>query len=261
MSLMQSGEIFERFVKAWTDKIFHLETTVTSRIEGSHSTIKAYLQTSTGDLYQVCSTITLVITNQKKEIDAITASEQIYILAFVHNNALYTNLQGKVSSFALNKINEQYQKANNATAQEPLPPCTRSFARTMGLPCAHDIQNMRNKHPPTPQIDDNNFHHKDSLQPLLQILERRYHEWSEHQQIAICKTLNNIIDASLTVLQNPQVVRTKGCPSGAPNRQQTNTTRRDPSGFELVEHKVRQYSCCNQPGHNAHTCLTRNSME
>ncbi|CAG8728664.1 3049_t:CDS:2, partial [Cetraspora pellucida] len=87
----------ERFVKAWTDKIFHLGTTVTSCIESSHSTIKAYLQTST---------------------------KQIYIPAFVHNNALYANLWGKVSSFALNKINEQYQKANNATAQEPLPPCT-----------------------------------------------------------------------------------------------------------------------------------------
>ncbi|CAG8690044.1 5805_t:CDS:1, partial [Cetraspora pellucida] len=100
-----------------------------------------------------------------------------------------------------------------------------------------------------------------SLQPFLQILKQRYHEWPEHQQIAVYKTLNDIIDASLTVLQNLQVVRTKRHPSGAPNWQQTNTTKRDPSGFELVEHKVRQCNHYNQPSHNARTCLTRNSTE
>ncbi|CAG8497497.1 8073_t:CDS:1 [Cetraspora pellucida] len=117
----------------------------------------------------------------------MTASEQIHISAFVHNNALYANLWGKVSSFALNKINKQYQKANYVTAQELLPPCTRFFTRTIGLSCVYDIQNLRNhqslllkvihrhwwiqEHPPTSQIDDNNFHYKDSLQSLLQILK------------------------------------------------------------------------------------------
>ncbi|CAG8447912.1 2163_t:CDS:2 [Cetraspora pellucida] len=116
-------------------------------------------------------------------------------------------------------------------------------------------------HPSTPQIDDNNFYYEDLLQPLLQILEQRYHEWPKHQQIAVCKTLNDIIDALLTVLQNPQIVCTKEHSSDASNQQQTNTTRRDPSKFKLVEHKVRQCSYCNQPSYNARTCLTKNSIE
>ncbi|CAG8606737.1 6636_t:CDS:1, partial [Dentiscutata heterogama] len=52
-------------------------------------------------------------------------------------------------------------------------------------------------------------------------------------------------------LQNPQVVRTKGHPPGAPNNQQTNTTRREPSGFEFVEPRTKQCSICKQSGHNA----------
>ncbi|CAG8446966.1 15899_t:CDS:2 [Dentiscutata heterogama] len=60
-------------------------------------------------------------------------------------------------------------------------------------------------------------------------------------------------------LREPQVVRTKGHPSGAQNWQLTSLTTRDPSGFELVDNKVRQYSICKQPGHNTRTCLNRST--
>jgi len=40
---------------------------------------------------------------------------------------LYANIKGKISIFALKKINEQYQKAAHATTKEPLPPCTGTF--------------------------------------------------------------------------------------------------------------------------------------
>ncbi|CAG8809284.1 19847_t:CDS:2, partial [Cetraspora pellucida] len=98
----------EKFVAAWTNLYFHLGTTVTSRVEGAHSTFKAYLQVSTGDLYWVVS-------NQKKEFDAMVASERIHIPLFALNNPLYMNIKGKVTTFALRKINEQHQKANRAT--------------------------------------------------------------------------------------------------------------------------------------------------
>ncbi|CAG8599308.1 12566_t:CDS:2 [Ambispora gerdemannii] len=42
-----------------------------------------------------------------------------------------------------------------------------------------------------------------------------------------------MINTPAMVLQNPKVVSTKGRPSGITNRQETNSTRRDPSGFEL----------------------------
>ncbi|CAG8711484.1 8912_t:CDS:1, partial [Cetraspora pellucida] len=128
----------------------------------------------------------------------------------------------------------------------------------MGLPCAHYIQNLDanqsilleniHKHwwiqgcPPIPQIRENIFHHEDLLEPLLQNLEERYQEWPEHQRAAARETLNNMIDSPIMALRDPQVINTKGRPSDAPNRQPTNTTRRDPSGFEFVDHRTRQCS-------------------
>ncbi|CAG8503200.1 12601_t:CDS:2 [Cetraspora pellucida] len=96
------------------------------------------------------------------------------------------------------------------------------------------------------------------LQPLLQTLQEKYEEWPEHQQVAVREKLNNMINTPLTTLQNPQVVRTRGRPPGALNRRTNNSTRRDPSGFELVDRRVRRCTHCKQPGHYASTCPNRN---
>ncbi|CAB5383776.1 unnamed protein product [Rhizophagus irregularis] len=60
----------EKFVKAWTNGFFHLGTTVTSRVEGAHSNLKANLQVSTGDLYRVHAVISLMVTIKKKKLAA-----------------------------------------------------------------------------------------------------------------------------------------------------------------------------------------------
>ncbi|CAG8745197.1 1051_t:CDS:2, partial [Cetraspora pellucida] len=159
----------EKFVKAWTNELLHLETTVTSRIEGSYATLKAYLQMSAGDLHHVYTAISLA---------------------------------GRVLTFALKKINDQYQKAKNATPQE-------------------------------------------------------YQEWPEFQQLAAQDTLKSFIDEPSMALQNPDIVHTKGQPSRAPNNQKVNSTKRDPSGFELVDPKARHCAICRQPRHNAHTCINK----
>ncbi|CAG8663420.1 765_t:CDS:2, partial [Ambispora gerdemannii] len=191
---------------------------------------------------------------------------------FAHNNLLYVNIRDKVSTFALKKVNEQYQKANRATTQEPLLSCTRSFSSTMGLPCAHDIQRLGNRQSlmlddihehwwiqersPIPQYEENVLH-EDVLQPLLQNLQERYKEWPEYQQVTTRVTLNNMINTPLLILQNPQIVHTRGRPVGTSNHRQTNSTKRDSSGFELVDRRIRQCTLCKQPGHNIRTCPNR----
>ncbi|CAG8580965.1 4956_t:CDS:2, partial [Scutellospora calospora] len=235
----------KKFIKAWTNQLLYLGTTVTSHIEGSHVTLKAYLQTSTGDLHHVYTTISLAVTNQRKEFNTMIASERIRIPAFATYNSLYSNIRDKVSSFALNKINDQYQKAKRATAQEPLPSCTGTFTRTMGLPCAHFIQYLENNQ--NLMLNDIHKHYSDPknpLQPLLYDLQQRYQEWPEFQKLVVQDTLKNLIDEPSMTLQNPNVVHTRGHLSGAPNYQKNNSTRRDPSCFEMVEHKGRHCAIC-----------------
>ncbi|CAG8544814.1 7693_t:CDS:2, partial [Scutellospora calospora] len=97
---------------------------------------------------------------------------------------------GKISSFALKKVDEQYQKIKYATTQDPLPICTGSFYSTMGLLSRSQIPPVETNIP--------------EIQPLLQALEE------------------------------------KERPPSASNRRTNNSTRRDPSGFELVERRIRR---------------------
>lgn len=262
----------EKFVKAWTNEFLHLGTTVTSRVEGAHSTLKANLQVSTGDLYRIHMIISLMVTNHKKEINNMIASNRIHFPIFTHNNPLYANIKGKVSIFALKKIDEQYKKAIHATVQKPLPPCTKSFSKIMGLPCAHYIQHLDSnqslilndihKHwwiQEYSSVLQTEFFHENAIQPLLQNLQEKYQEWPKPQQVAAQVTLDNMINAPLMILQNPNIVHTKGRPSGATNKRSINSTKRDSSGFELMNQSVRKCTLCHQPGHNSRTCqLNRN---
>ncbi|CAG8809245.1 23211_t:CDS:1, partial [Dentiscutata erythropus] len=79
---------------------------------------------------------------------------------------------------------------------------------------------------------------KNLLEPLLQNLKNKYQNWTEHQQAAIQESINDIISI-LLIIQNPQFVRTRRCPTGSSNRKSTNLTKKDPSRFELVERKIR----------------------
>ena len=62
-----------------------------------------------------------------------------------------------------------------------------------------------------------------------QSLQGKYQEWAQ-------ATLDNMINAPM---QNHTVSPTKGRrPSGATNKRSINSTKRHPSGFELVDQRV-----------------------
>ncbi|CAG8451406.1 8698_t:CDS:2 [Scutellospora calospora] len=66
----------------------------------------------------------------------------------------------KVSTYALKKINEQYQRVKLVTLQEPLLLCSRSFSKTMELPSS--------------EIKEDVSYSEDPF--LLQNLQQRYQE-------------------------------------------------------------------------------------
>ena len=63
-------------VHAWTDQHRHFGHHATSRVEGSHKTIKGNLQVSTGDLKTVYNKITMMLLGQHSEHDAAIDSDR-----------------------------------------------------------------------------------------------------------------------------------------------------------------------------------------
>ncbi|KAF7154067.1 hypothetical protein RHSIM_Rhsim01G0017600 [Rhododendron simsii] len=109
----------ERFVHAWTENCAHFGNRVSSRAEGAHGKLKKYLQVSTGDLYQVKNKICLAIENEFKEIMTQLSSERIRT-PHNCNNYFFKELITKVSSFALQKLLDQYEMFKHGLIQDPL---------------------------------------------------------------------------------------------------------------------------------------------
>ncbi|KAI8568648.1 hypothetical protein RHMOL_Rhmol02G0216800 [Rhododendron molle] len=128
----------EKFVKAWTGNHLHFGNRVTSRAEGAHAMLKRYLSVSTGNFHEVREKICLAIENQHNEIKTKIASEKLLVI-HKFRIPMFKELVTHVSIFALSELLKQYELA----ASSLLDPCRSQFSNTMGLPCAHFMQNMR----------------------------------------------------------------------------------------------------------------------
>ncbi|KAG6980171.1 Misshapen-like kinase 1 [Fusarium oxysporum f. sp. albedinis] len=130
----------EKLVKAWVDQHLHFGTVVTSRVEGIHSLLKSYLNTSTLDLFEAWGAITRAVTNQVHQLQSNQAQQQLR-QPIELRIALYSAVQGWVSFEALRKVEEQRKRLLDKNF--PLPRCTGVFMRTLGLPCAHLLQTLQ----------------------------------------------------------------------------------------------------------------------
>ncbi|KAA6413218.1 MAG: hypothetical protein FRX48_02962 [Lasallia pustulata] len=90
-----------RFVRAWTDRVIHFNTLVTSRAEGSHAVQKQALGTSSGDLLQVLDDIKLILAGQLARHEAESNLRRSRIMDH-HNIEVFTHLKGKTSPHGLN---------------------------------------------------------------------------------------------------------------------------------------------------------------
>ncbi len=126
----------QKIIQAGTKKWLHLGHTSSFRVESGHHLIKNYLHVSTGDLKTVVDRITLLLTSQHNELrtNLETARQRIPHLLII---SLFCDLLGHVTLYALQLILHQRDRIK----ERPLPRCTESFTPTMGLPCAHQINN------------------------------------------------------------------------------------------------------------------------
>jgi hypothetical protein len=117
----------EKFVAFWADKHFHINSKVTSRVEGQNGVLKRYLNISTGDISSVRQKLELAIVNQHKEYECKVASDKIIYPHFT-NNPLYKHIKGKVSRYALQFINDEILKLSTV---DQYIPCTNTKITTM----------------------------------------------------------------------------------------------------------------------------------
>jgi hypothetical protein len=175
-------------------------------VESAHSILKSYFQVSTGNLKRVLDKVTLLLTNQHAEHATVLDQEQQRSPHDV-NIPLFTELIGKVTSFALRKILQQYQRLSSL----PLPQCTNSFSQSIGLPCIHTILNRQ--------------HHDNSI--YLHDIHLHWH-FLRPDSIAILQPVLGPV-----LVHEPAVAKLKGQPRGSKNQKPASSTRREPSSFEL----------------------------
>ena len=153
-----------KFIAAWTKQWLHLGNTTTSCVEGAHHTLKSYLQVSTGDLKVVVDQVILLLTGQVKELRSGLEIEWQRTPVWL-TIPLFCELLSHITLFALQQIYQQYKIAKQA----PLLCCTNKFYATMGLPCAHWIQDQlwRND-----WLHLDNVHRQWYFNPYLEVLEQ-----------------------------------------------------------------------------------------
>ncbi|HEY9302379.1 MAG TPA: hypothetical protein VIQ31_39655 [Phormidium sp.] len=179
-------------------------------------------------------------------------------------HVLFSNINGKVSLFALRLVYEQYERLSS---EDKLPPCTHSFTETMGLPCCHVMQTLIEKNEPIPLFSIHKQWWLDDIEPaiinsaetkllvemVLADFNIKYDNALPHEQSKLLKQMESLLQQVPGPLLNPKVASQRGRPKGAKNKA---SITRDPSEFEFVEanYKVRKCTSCNQAGHNKRTC-------
>lgn len=181
----------EKFIVAWTQQYLHLGNSATSRVEGSHAFLKKHIGASTGDMLIVFERISQALQAQHTTLQHDFARDQIERPG-VSLHPFYTNIATRTSRYSIRLISEQVTKAKRATKIAPLPPCTNTFTRTMGLPCAHRIATLLGANKAVPLTDIHPFwrtglsemepEYLPLLEPLIPLPKPKKRKWDQLEQ-------------------------------------------------------------------------------
>ncbi len=205
----------EKLIKSWVDQQPHFGSVVTSRVEGIHALLKSHLKKSTLDLFEAWRAIKQALLNQLAELRSNQARQHLR-MPIELSGSIYGIVRGWISHEALRKVEEQRKRL----LKDDMPQCTGRFSRSHGLPCAHKLKELQEQD-----------------QPLG--LEHFHAHWH------LCR------HGSPQLLRDPrQRVDQVAARSSKPQ----SSTRREPSGFEVVEAPARpktQPTCsrCHTLGH------------
>jgi hypothetical protein len=132
----------KKFWVSYTNKVFTLGNRATSRVEGAHAGLKAWLQNSQGDLKKVKECTELLLVAQQEAYKGRLAAAAMRTPTHV-NMPAFQALIGHVTPTALQLMLPELRLAKS-DREEDRKPCTKVFRTAMGLPCSHAMRDRFN---------------------------------------------------------------------------------------------------------------------
>jgi hypothetical protein len=96
--------------------------------------------------------------------------------------------------------------------------------------------------------------HGDPIISLLSEVKEKYEKQPLMERENTIKQLSHVLGVSNPLIFEPIIQPHKGRPMGSKKRNETSSTNREPSHFEIVEKKARKCGSCGNSGHNRSTC-------
>jgi MULE transposase domain len=132
-----------QWVAAWTKQFVHLGSRASSRAEGAHARLKAFLKVSTGDLLGCVDKFRDAMAAEERVRSTAMADARDRRLAAVRGERMLDHVCARVTPFALQRTLNQLVLAWQSTAPNPKPlgPC-HGRERSRGMPCAHQLVSL-----------------------------------------------------------------------------------------------------------------------
>ena len=215
-----------QFIRAWTSKHAHYGNIATSRCEGGHQKLKDHLQNNKHDLLDIISKVkqlTDIFINEYRMVHSRARIRVPYDVSATSIKIFKQGINNEVVPRALRMVVEQFKLLKTYLHEESPPPCTRSLRQVHGVPCWHELHHIRAL---KLQLDASHFN--------------SFHHFARLEQTGFLR-IPTPPPAPEPVIFAPHVVaRVRG------RKHKDNSTRRDPSQWELEDIRIRQSQ---RPGH------------
>ena len=251
----------ERFVRCFVNQILHFGHTTTSRVEGSHWSIKHILRSSTGDLPTVTRKMETFLTRQFDEI-ASKFSKDRRIRKHPYDVPVFKDILDVVSGHAIRKLFDAYENLHEDIDLDDLD-CKCTLRTAYGIPCQHEIARSIKMNA---SLNEGHFHDQwrlsnknmrytepqacplDEIKVKLDEFYQKYAADNEDAREKMLKGLEDLLGYPNITPKNPDVVRPR---SRSKKPSMTKTTKREPSFHEHV-FKIKKSPKCSYCGHAGH---------
>ncbi|ETK96681.1 hypothetical protein F441_03428 [Phytophthora nicotianae CJ01A1] len=129
-----------KFVRCWTDQYSHFGCRDTSTVEGTHATMKSWLDNSQGDILKVFMRLLPWWSHAASRTSLKAANDESNIPTLFRKNDNYSAIAKIITIHAFRKTDELWAKARAIVVHNlDRSVCDGTFRRVHGRPCIHDL--------------------------------------------------------------------------------------------------------------------------